>query len=82
VTAFYSGILLSEGVGLWVGAAWAEYVVVITTGFFVPEEILSMVHNPNLTKAIMIVANAAILVYVVSLVWRKRWRAEPKASKS
>ena len=71
-TAFYASILLSEGVGLWIGAAWAEYVVVVTTGFFVPEEILSFVHHPSLTKAIMIALNAAILAYVVSLVWRRR----------
>jgi uncharacterized membrane protein (DUF2068 family) len=72
-TAFYAAILLSEGVGLWIGASWAEYVVVVTTGFFVPEEILSMVHQPGLAKAVMIAANAAILGYVVALVWKKRW---------
>lgn len=77
-TAFYAAILLSEGIGLWIGASWAEYVVVVTTGFFVPEEILSMVHNPSPAKALMIAANAAILGYVVSLVWRKRWGADAK----
>jgi uncharacterized membrane protein (DUF2068 family) len=76
-TAFYGAILLSEGVGLWLGAAWAEYVVVVTTGFFVPEEIISMVHSPNLTKAIVIAVNAAILAYVVSLVLKRRTVARP-----
>ena len=79
-TAFYSAILLSEGVGLWVGAAWAEYVVVVTTGFFVPEEILSLVRGPSLTKAAMIAANAAILAYVISLVWKRRWRKKTEVS--
>ncbi len=74
-TAFYSAILLSEGVGLWIGASWAEYVVIFTTGFFVPEEILSMVRGPSLTKAIVIAANAAILGYVIAVVWRKRRKA-------
>lgn len=74
-SAFYAAILLSEGVGLWIGASWAEYVVVVTTGFFVPEEILSMVHGPSVTKAIVIAANAAILGYVISVVWRKRRKA-------
>ena len=72
-TAFYAAILLSEGVGLWIGASWAEYVVVVTTGFFVPEEIRSMLHSPSMAKAIMIAANAVILAYVVSMVWKKHW---------
>jgi uncharacterized membrane protein (DUF2068 family) len=76
-TAFYAAILLSEGVGLWLEAAWAEYVVVVTTGFFVPEEIISMMHGPNLTKVIVIAVNAAILAYVVSLVWKRRKGARP-----
>ena len=77
-TAFYAAILLSEGVGLWIGASWAEYVVVVTTGFFVPEEILSMVHHPSPAKVLMIAANAAILCYVVALVWKKRWGTDSK----
>jgi len=76
-SAFYAAILLTEGIGLWIGAAWAEYVVVVTTGFFVPEEILSMTHAPSLTKAIVIAANAAILGYVIALVWKKQRRVRP-----
>ncbi len=76
-TAFYAAILLSEGIGLWLGAAWAEYVVVVTTGFFVPEEIISMAHGPSLTKGIVIAVNAAILAYVVSIVLKRRALARP-----
>jgi uncharacterized membrane protein (DUF2068 family) len=79
VTAFYAAILLSEGIGLWIGAPWAEYVVIVTTGAFVPEEILTMVREPNLTKGIMIVANAAILIYVIYFVWKKRFHARKDA---
>jgi uncharacterized membrane protein (DUF2068 family) len=75
VTAFYAAILLSEGIGLWIGAPWAEYVVIVSTGAFVPEEILTMVREPNLTKGIMIVVNAVILAYVISVVWRKHHHA-------
>jgi len=79
VTAFYAAILLSEGIGLWIGAPWAEYVVIATTGAFVPEEILTMVREPNLTKGIMILVNAVILVYVISVVWKKRHHAKKEA---
>jgi uncharacterized membrane protein (DUF2068 family) len=78
-TAFYAAILLSEGIGLWVGAPWAEYVVILTTGAFVPEEILTMVHKPDLTKAIVILVNAAILFYVISVVWKKHFHTKKEA---
>ena len=79
VTAFYAAILLSEGIGLWIGAPWAEYVVILTTGAFVPEEIMTMVHKPDLTKGIMILVNAVILFYVISVVWKKRFHARKEA---
>jgi uncharacterized membrane protein (DUF2068 family) len=83
LTAFYASILLTEGFGLWIGAAWAEYMVVISTGIFVPEEFLSMVHHHFTWPRVAILAiNAAILVYVVTLVWyRYRERVLERAAR-
>jgi uncharacterized membrane protein (DUF2068 family) len=78
-TAFYAAILLSEGIGLWFGAPWAEYVVIISTGAFVPEEILTMIRKPDLAKGIVILVNAVILFYVISVVWKKHFHAKKEA---
>jgi uncharacterized membrane protein (DUF2068 family) len=81
LTALYASILLVEGFGLWIGAAWAEYVVVVSSGIFVPEELLSMVHHRTWTRAGILAINAVILVYVATLVWgRYRERRAARAA--
>jgi uncharacterized membrane protein (DUF2068 family) len=71
LTALDASIQLVEGFGLWIGAAWAEYLVVISTGIFVPEEFLAMIHNFTWPRVAILVINAVILVYVATLVWRR-----------
>jgi len=73
-TSIYSSILLLEGLGLWFGAWWAEYVVVITTGLFVPEELWICVFEFSWAKVVILVVNSAILFYVTRIVWL-RYRA-------
>jgi uncharacterized membrane protein (DUF2068 family) len=70
-SAVYAVILLSEGTGLWLGAWWAEYVVVVSTGVFVPEELLSCVRHFTWTACAVLAVNGAILAYVIRLVWRR-----------
>jgi uncharacterized membrane protein (DUF2068 family) len=71
LSALYSTIQLLEGLGLWFGAAWAEYLVVISTGIFVPEECLGIIHHPTWLRLAILIVNAAILVYVVWIVWNR-----------
>jgi uncharacterized membrane protein (DUF2068 family) len=71
LSALYATIQLVEGLGLWFGAAWAEYVVVVSSGLFVPEECLAMFHHFTWLKLAILVINGAILVYVACLVWKR-----------
>jgi uncharacterized membrane protein (DUF2068 family) len=71
LSALYASIQLIEGLGLWFGAAWAEYMVVISTGIFVPEECIGILRHPTWLRFAILVVNAAILVYVVSIVWKR-----------
>jgi uncharacterized membrane protein (DUF2068 family) len=71
LSALYALILMTEGLGLWFGAAWAEYVVVVSTGAFVPEECLAILRHFTWLKLALLVLNAVILVYVICLVWKK-----------
>jgi uncharacterized membrane protein (DUF2068 family) len=82
LSALFASIELIEGLGLWFGAAWAEYVVVVSTGIFVPEECIGILHHPTWLRLAILVINAAILVYVVSVVWnrykqRKAFKSAP-----
>jgi uncharacterized membrane protein (DUF2068 family) len=67
----YSAILLTEGTGLWLNLRWAKYVVIVSTGAFVPEEIYLCLHKFNWFKLGVLGFNIAILVYIIQLVLRR-----------
>jgi uncharacterized membrane protein (DUF2068 family) len=67
----YSVVLLTEGTGLWLNLHWAKYMVIISTGAFVPEEIYLCVHKFNWFKLGVLALNIAILAYIIQLVLRR-----------
>jgi uncharacterized membrane protein (DUF2068 family) len=71
LSALYASVQLIEGLGLWFGAAWAEYMVVISTGLFVPEECLALIHHYTWVRLAVLLINGTILVYVVHVVWNR-----------
>lgn len=71
-TFFYSGLLLTEGVGLFLGKRWAEYFTIITTGGFIPLELYELAKHVTLAKIVVLLVNAAIVAYLVMRVRRNR----------
>jgi uncharacterized membrane protein (DUF2068 family) len=78
LTALDATIQLLEGLGLWFGAWWAEYLVVISTGLFVPEECLGTLRRFTWVRLTVLLINLAMFVYVAQLVL-KRHRARGAA---
>lgn len=70
-------IQLVEGFGLWFGAIWAEYVVVISSGIFVPVELVAFWRHFTWTRVAIIVVNAAICAYVAHAVWKRHLSKRP-----
>lgn len=66
-TFFYSGLFLTEGVGLLLKKRWGEYLTVIVTASFLPLEIYELCKEFHAVRLILLIANAAIVVY---LIWR------------
>ena len=64
-------IQLVEGFGLWFGAIWAEYVVVVSSGIFVPEEFILVLRQFTWTRFSILAVNAAIFAYMAYTVWRR-----------
>jgi uncharacterized membrane protein (DUF2068 family) len=64
-------IQLVEGFGLWFGAIWAEYVVVISSGMFVPEECVTLWRHFTWTRVSILAVNAAVFIYVANAVWKR-----------
>ena len=62
----YAALLLTEGTGLLLGKRWAEYFTVILTASLLPLEVYELFEKFTATRAIVIVINAAIVVYLVA----------------
>jgi uncharacterized membrane protein (DUF2068 family) len=61
----YAALFLVEGVGLLGRRIWAEYFTSFITGSFIPFEIYELSQHASVVKALVVVANVAIVVYLV-----------------
>ncbi len=64
-----AGVMFLEAWGLHRRRSWAEWLTVIVTSSLIPFEIVHLVDHPSLGKVITLVANVAIVVYLL----RHRW---------
>jgi uncharacterized membrane protein (DUF2068 family) len=61
----YGIVQIVEGIGLWGGWRWAEYLAAVATSAFIPLEIYELVEKPTPLKAAALVANVVIVIYLV-----------------
>lgn len=65
----YAGLRTIEGVGLWLGRLWAEYLTVVATASFLPIEVLELVKRLTLPRGTALLLNFLVVVY---LIYRRR----------
>jgi uncharacterized membrane protein (DUF2068 family) len=69
ITAFvYATLMGTEGVALYLRKPWARWFTIIATSSLVPIEVYEILRKPDLTRLVVLVTNAAIVVYL----WRRR----------
>ena len=73
----YGLLEVTEAVGLMMRRRWAEYLVLLATVAFLPLEIDEVLRKPSALKALTLLINIAIAVY---LVWRKQLFVSRKRS--
>lgn len=71
-TLVYAAVFGTEGVGLLLGQTWAEYMTTLVTISFLPIEGYELITHPSLMKALVTVANIAIVIYLVFEIRRRR----------
>ena len=71
-TFAYAGLFLTEGIGLAFRKRWAEYITIISTASFLPFEIYELVQRVSVPGIVILLANIAIVVYLVLEVRRTR----------
>jgi uncharacterized membrane protein (DUF2068 family) len=74
VTLAYAAVFAVEGVGLWLQKRWAEWLTVIITASLIPLEAWEIFYRPTVGKALILIANAAVVAY---LVWHVRTKNRP-----
>jgi uncharacterized membrane protein (DUF2068 family) len=69
VTLAYAAVFATEGIGLWMQKRWAEWLTVIITASLIPLEVWELIFRPTVGKAVVLVANTTIVIY---LAWHVR----------
>jgi uncharacterized membrane protein (DUF2068 family) len=61
----YAALFTTEGIGLWLGKRWAEYLTVIATGSFVPFELYELARRPSIPRMAALALNLAVVAYLI-----------------
>jgi uncharacterized membrane protein (DUF2068 family) len=72
VALAYAAIFATEGTGLWLRKHWAEWFTVIATGSLIPVELYETLHRFAWLKLGALLANIAIVVYLVRIAMQPR----------
>lgn len=76
VALVYAAIFATEGTGLWFRKHWAEWFTVVATGSLIPVEIFEVFHRFSWLKLAALIANVAIVIYLIRLAMQPHKRRD------
>jgi uncharacterized membrane protein (DUF2068 family) len=65
VSLGYAGMLLLEGIGLWLERSWAAYLTVISTSLLLPFELYEVIDRVSMIRVGVLVLNLVIVLYLL-----------------
>ena len=72
---FYTAVLFTEGIGVYLQQRWAELLMIFATGALIPIEVRHIWHRPGLVGVLILLANC----FIVWFLYRVLKRDKPKA---
>ena len=72
VSLSYAGLLLMEGVGLWLEWSWAAYLTVVSTSLLLPVELYEIFERVTVLRISLLIVNLAIVLYLIHHLKRHR----------
>jgi len=69
VSLAYAALFIVEGVGLWIGKRWAEFLTIIAISSFAPFEVYELIRQVKWERGATLAVNLAIVGY---LIWKVR----------
>ena len=82
VTALYTMVLLTEGVGLWMRKVWAEWLTVIATASLIPFELWQLFFGHHHRPLALLGATMLNVIIVAYLAWQLRRTRRARQLKS
>ena len=68
---FYSAVLFTEGIGVYLQKRWAEYLMVFATGALIPLEVRHIYYRPSIAAGIILAANCFIVWFLYKVLKRE-----------
>ena len=65
VSLSYAGLLLLEGIGLWLEWSWAAYLTVVSTSLLLPLEVYEIFERLTVLRISVLIVNVAIVLYLI-----------------
>lgn len=66
VSLGYAGLMLVEGVGLWLEFSWAAYLTVVSTSLLIPVEVYEIIDRVTWLRVGALALNLGIVGYLIS----------------
>ena len=72
---FYSAVLFTEGIGVYMQQRWAELLMICATAGLIPIEIRHLWHRPGLVSALILLVNCFIVWFLYRVLKRDKTEA-------
>ena len=72
---FYSAVLFTEGIGVYMQQRWAELLMIFATASLIPLEVRHVWHRPGLVGALILLANCFIVWFLYRVLKRDKAKA-------
>ena len=66
VSLGYAGMLLVEGIGLWLELTWAAYLTVVSTSLLLPFELYEAIERVSMLRVGVLLLNLVVVFYLIS----------------
>src|SRR5450759_724799 len=72
---FYSAVLFTEGIGVYLQKRWAEFLMVFATGALIPFEVRHVYHRPSIGGFVILAVNCFIVWFLYRVLKREKHHA-------
>ena len=79
LSLFYSAVLFTEGIGVYLQKRWGELLMVIATSLLIPLEVHHLFVRPSVAAVIILVVNCFIVWFLYRVLRRERPQAKAPA---